>query len=266
MFLFRHQTADSFLAHAEAVLEQHEAANNLMVGIAVRLREYGLKAQARKYLSWDDLRAEIAAGRPVIVWIIDTLSPGAPRYYNPGVGPYTVTAPYEHTMILVGYEPGKVHVVDAYTGRNQTYSLRTFMNSWKVLGKMAIFGGSPQEPQPPPVWPVGGDDGFLLHLAAGESHPDATVQDHAHGSATSSSKAFRLSRSQPAACLGVSRGWKLARAWLAVMAGCGGTMRAMVTWLRSTSTVSPWPATASRIFRVLRARSVAVMVCMAGPG
>ena len=40
MFVFRHQTADSFLAHAQAVLEQHEAANNLMIGIAVRLHEF----------------------------------------------------------------------------------------------------------------------------------------------------------------------------------------------------------------------------------
>ena len=40
MFVFRHQTADSFLAHAQAVLEQHEAANNLMLGIAVRLAEF----------------------------------------------------------------------------------------------------------------------------------------------------------------------------------------------------------------------------------
>ena len=39
VFVFRHQTADSFLAHVQAVLEQHEAANNLMIGIGVRLRE-----------------------------------------------------------------------------------------------------------------------------------------------------------------------------------------------------------------------------------
>jgi predicted GNAT family acetyltransferase len=39
MILTRHQTADTFLAHAQAALEQHEAAHNLMIGIAVRLKE-----------------------------------------------------------------------------------------------------------------------------------------------------------------------------------------------------------------------------------
>ena len=39
MILTRHQTADTFLAHAQAAFEQHEAANNLMIGIAVRLKE-----------------------------------------------------------------------------------------------------------------------------------------------------------------------------------------------------------------------------------
>ena len=34
MFVVRHQTADSFLDHAQSVLEQNEAANNLMIGIA----------------------------------------------------------------------------------------------------------------------------------------------------------------------------------------------------------------------------------------
>ncbi|HSO27033.1 MAG TPA: C39 family peptidase, partial [Anaerolineales bacterium] len=36
--------------------------------VAAALRTYGLAAQAHKGLGWEDLRAEIAAGRPVIVW------------------------------------------------------------------------------------------------------------------------------------------------------------------------------------------------------
>ena len=105
--------------------------------IAERLRQYGLKAQARKYLHWDDLRAELAHGRPVIVWIIDTISPGAPRYYNPGTGPFTVTAPYEHTMILVGYTSTTVTLLDGATFR--TLSLNSFLDSWSALANMAVI-------------------------------------------------------------------------------------------------------------------------------
>lgn len=104
--------------------------------IAARLQDYGLNAQARKYLRWDDLRLEIAAGRPVIVWIIDTLSPGAPRYYNPGTGPFTVTAPYEHTMVLVGYTATTVTLLDGASFR--TLSLNAFLDSWSALANMAV--------------------------------------------------------------------------------------------------------------------------------
>ena len=63
MFVFRHQTADSFLARAEAVLEQHEAANNLMIGIAVRLREFPDRIKTLPYLATveDDGRLLAAA-------------------------------------------------------------------------------------------------------------------------------------------------------------------------------------------------------------
>lgn len=118
--------------------------------VAATLRSFGLQARAYRGLSWDDLRAEIAAGRPVIVWVIGQMWPGTALKYTARDGQSTTVARFEHTMILVGYEPGKVHLVDAYTGRNQTYSQRTFMNSWKVLGKMAVFGGLDQEPEQPP--------------------------------------------------------------------------------------------------------------------
>jgi uncharacterized protein YvpB len=111
--------------------------------VAELLQEYGLQAEARRNLTWEDLQREIAAGRPVIVWIIGQMwEEKAIKYKSPD-GHKTLVAPYEHTMILVGYEPGKVYVVDAYTGWTQSYPLRTFMRSWKTLGNMAITGGAP---------------------------------------------------------------------------------------------------------------------------
>jgi len=42
--------------------------------VAALLREYGLNAYAHRPLSWDQLRAEIAHGNPVIVWVIGNVS------------------------------------------------------------------------------------------------------------------------------------------------------------------------------------------------
>lgn len=51
MILTRYQTADVFLARAETALEQHEAANNLMLSIAIRLREYPQQLKHSPYLA-----------------------------------------------------------------------------------------------------------------------------------------------------------------------------------------------------------------------
>lgn len=111
--------------------------------VAALLREYGLPAEARRGMKWAELQAEVAAGRPVVVWVIGQLWSGTPVRYTAPDGSRTVVARYEHTMILVGYEPGKVYLLDAYTGLTQSYPLRTFLNSWKVLGRMAIISGAP---------------------------------------------------------------------------------------------------------------------------
>jgi uncharacterized protein len=51
MFLMQYPTADAFLARARADLERHEAANNLMIGIAVRLMEHPERIKAQPYLA-----------------------------------------------------------------------------------------------------------------------------------------------------------------------------------------------------------------------
>jgi LysM repeat protein len=49
-------------------------------------------------------------------------------------------AAFEHTMILIGYDKKNVHLVDAFTGLTVTHSLENFLESWSVLGNMAIVG------------------------------------------------------------------------------------------------------------------------------
>jgi uncharacterized protein YvpB len=117
--------------------------------VAALLREYGLEAEANTGLSWDDLRAEIAAGRPVIVWIIGQMWGGKRLSYTASDGQKVYIARFEHTMILTGYDAYSVYVIDAYSGASQIYPQGTFLNSWSVLNNMAITGqGHPAVEEP----------------------------------------------------------------------------------------------------------------------
>jgi len=118
--------------------------------VAALLREYGLQAEARRDMEWDELKTEIAAGRPVIVWVIGQIWRGTPVKYTAPGGHKTTVARFEHTMIVVGYTPTTVELVDSYTGQHQTHPLRDFLASWKTLGDMAVVGQAKSEKPPAP--------------------------------------------------------------------------------------------------------------------
>ena len=110
--------------------------------VASLLRDYGLTAASFKSLSWDDLRSEIASNRPVIVWIIGdnfrNIVNGTPHYYIASTtGNTTVVAPYQHTVILVGYSPTSVTVLNG--SKIMDVSLTQFLDSWSVLDFMAVL-------------------------------------------------------------------------------------------------------------------------------
>lgn len=112
--------------------------------VAKLLREYGLAAYAHRPLSWDDIRAEIASGNPVIAWIVGTQNQygydyvvnGIPEYYLPSENTLTIVARYEHTVIITGYSPTTV----TYLNGAGIYekSLKQFLESWSALNNMAI--------------------------------------------------------------------------------------------------------------------------------
>jgi uncharacterized protein YvpB len=107
--------------------------------VASLLRQYGLIATAVRSMNWDELRAEVAAGRPVIVWVIDAVASSYPVYYTASDGHLTVVAPYEHTVIVVGYTGDSVTVLNGAPPYD-TYSLTRFLDSWSVLRNMAVVG------------------------------------------------------------------------------------------------------------------------------
>jgi LysM repeat protein len=105
--------------------------------IAGALRAYGVPAQAVTGMTWDALRAEIDANRPVIAWVIGAVGNGtAIQYTAPSTGGTSLVAPYEHTVIVIGYGADTVTVLDG--GVTYSRTLAQFLASWGVLGNMAV--------------------------------------------------------------------------------------------------------------------------------
>ncbi|MEJ2446510.1 MAG: C39 family peptidase [Anaerolineales bacterium] len=105
--------------------------------IAQRLREYGLNAKHLRYMTLEELKAEIAAGRPVIVWVVGHVKRGTPVPYTSSSGEQTTVAKFEHTVIVTGFTETKITVVDGA----RVYSIYEgeFMKSWNVLENQAVI-------------------------------------------------------------------------------------------------------------------------------
>jgi len=106
--------------------------------IAALLRAYQLPATAHRGANWDTVRAEIAANRPVMVWVTGAVENyGGGQLYTAADGQTTLVARFEHTVIVIGYTPDSVTILDG----NQIYtrSIDQFMTSWSALGKLAVM-------------------------------------------------------------------------------------------------------------------------------
>lgn len=105
--------------------------------VAQRLREYGLNAKSVRNMTLEELKAEIAAGRPVILWVVGHVSRGTPVPYTASDGEETIVAKFEHTVIAIGYTESKIRVLD---GSRKYYVYQgEFMKSWNVLENQAII-------------------------------------------------------------------------------------------------------------------------------
>jgi LysM repeat protein/uncharacterized protein YvpB len=113
--------------------------------VARLLRDYGLEARPKVGMSWKALRSEIAAGRPVIVWVIGQVWSGTKQFYTTKDGERVLVAAYEHTMILIGYDQNNVHLIDSGTGYRLTHPISNFRDSWDVLNNMAVVVTNPPE-------------------------------------------------------------------------------------------------------------------------
>jgi uncharacterized protein YvpB len=106
--------------------------------VAALLRAYGLPAQAVRNYTFEELQRQIANGQPVIIWYIgQSWTNVAAQVYTATDGSEVVVAPYEHVVLLVGYGPDYVTILDGSTIYYK--GIETFLKSWSVLQNMAII-------------------------------------------------------------------------------------------------------------------------------
>lgn len=87
-------------------------------------------------MSLKALKREIAAGRPVMVWAIRDMGYSTPVEYTADDGTTTIVARFEHTFIVIGYDPEYITVLD----NERVYSVThdQFKISWGILGNLAV--------------------------------------------------------------------------------------------------------------------------------
>lgn len=108
--------------------------------VAALLREYDVPARALRGVDFEIIKKEIAAGRPVIAWIVNLPYDIITQEYTASNGNTTLVARYEHTWIITAYNMNVVTVVDSQWTYNVKIS--TFLERWNALGNQAIIYAS----------------------------------------------------------------------------------------------------------------------------
>jgi uncharacterized protein YvpB len=84
-----------------------------------------------------DLQAEIARGRPVLVWV-RAAPVGGPAKRIEVQGLPVLLVPYEHVVVAYGYDETGFHVVNPFTGLAEHRRYARFDREFRELGRMAL--------------------------------------------------------------------------------------------------------------------------------
>ena len=106
--------------------------------IADLLNQYHVQARAVKNYSLEEVKQLLARDNPVIAWVIGNMVGGIPAEYTDSQGRKTVVAAYEHVVILTGYNESTQRIRYLNNDRFFEIPYSNFLNSWKVLGNMAV--------------------------------------------------------------------------------------------------------------------------------
>lgn len=113
--------------------------------VAAELREeYGVLARAGKDMNFEEVLREVAAGRPVLVWVVGPVQAAKIGVeYTASDGDKMMVAAYEHVVMLVGYDESTLTFMDG--GMMYSRTRDEFLVSWSQLDNMAIIRGPEPE-------------------------------------------------------------------------------------------------------------------------
>ncbi|MGI8588230.1 MAG: C39 family peptidase [Chloroflexia bacterium] len=83
------------------------------------------------------LKAELAAGHPVVVWYAGKRG-YLPRTYVTYAGDTFSLTPWEHAVVAYGYDAGGVRVMDVGNGGRYYYAWSSFTARWNYFDEMAL--------------------------------------------------------------------------------------------------------------------------------
>lgn len=122
--------------------------------VARGLRALGLEATTHYGQDADWVRERLAAGQPVMVWAVAGMRKGEVESWTTLDGRTAQGVRFEHTFLVIGYDADRVYVSDPWDGKTHAYDWERFMESWNVLGRMALVVSGvcpgPCEAPPPP--------------------------------------------------------------------------------------------------------------------
>jgi len=133
--------------------------------VAATLRSFGLDARARQGWSLEGLKAELAAGRPVIVWATYDMRLSEVRVWTSFDGATSPVVQWQHTFIAIGYDATGVYLVDAYDGATRHFAYEQFAPAWAQLDKMAVTVRGPSSAPGGRIWEAmatGGHRRFIV--------------------------------------------------------------------------------------------------------
>ncbi len=107
--------------------------------VADLLVEYGLPAKSVKGYTLDEVRQQLSESKPVIAWVIGRMVWSPSVEYVDSEGRTAVVAPYEHAVILTGYDITADTIRFMSNGKFYDVPTETFLTSWAVLGNMAVI-------------------------------------------------------------------------------------------------------------------------------
>lgn len=104
--------------------------------VADLLVTYGLPAQVISEWTLEQVKAKLAENKPILVWVIGNMEYSEPVVYVDKAGQEVWVAPFEHAVILTGYDETTIRYMN--NGRYFDVPSEVFLTSWGVLNNMGI--------------------------------------------------------------------------------------------------------------------------------